>query len=1241
MTEQKQDKTNVGTIVYEVDIETARLLQGRRDIDAALNGLTGGMGRLETSVTRAERSISSIEGSISRLTSVARGLMAVLSVQQVTDYANSWVTLNNKLANARRPNEQLAEVTERVFDISQKTMSSLDATATLYARLERATRTAGTGVADLIKLTETINKGLVVSGATTQEASSAMIQLSQALASGVLRGEEFNSISENGSRLAVALAQSLGVTIGQLREMAAKGKLTTDVVVKGLLSQGDQIAKEFANTTMTLSQAFNIATNNVTKFVGESTTIKSVYAASSGAIVSLSQNIDVLSKAVMAVSLLMGGRYLSAIALATTGKIKSAMAAVQQSAAERQLAKDEMGAAQAIQRRAAVEKQAALDERARAEQTLAGLKATNAATVAEVARADAELASIKVSLEQIQAEKALEIQRLKSQVSEQGRIATATRMAELRKAEAVLTTRLANAESAAQAARSAAYETASAKITAANGAVITTTEALRAANGRLAASQEIVTATSFSMANAVKSINTLLMPLGGIGGVLLAVAAGWYLYAQNQAQARQEAIAFADTLPDVIKHLKELNRVQAEGAKADTISSIKAQKEAINELEKSVADLKSKYEESMDAARQMAVEQDEENGHVIRAKNIANELAQKRRDLENANKTLKASEDALLQINTRVNDTIVEQMKAARDNAIALAEAEKKASFLSKAQEFLAEMFGLTTQAMKEFNAETLKVNWGGKEGEKLLKQAERRLALSKLEGAERAKLQAQYDAEDAGIADERAIKILQEKYAATEQNKTATKENTAETEKATRQHETAAQKLSELKRQSELAADSTKELSREQAILAAQQLLGKGATSEQLAEAAKYAGIKWDTANALKAQAAAEKLLPETKENASYKQDLLDLKTALDGKRITLEQFNRTTELLEQQHQINLAKIRADQIATNPVAEARAQVDPVQQLANQNNQKLALLQQYQQQEQAILTQSYQNGNLSYDQYIAAKAKTDAQYLELKNAQETEYEQQRIAAQWEIYRNQSQAYELLAASIDGFQSGASSAITGLINGTQSLQEAFVNIGTTILNSVVSSLVEMGVQWVKSQIMGQAQASASLAETEALATAAATSWAPAAVSASIATYGGASTVGQTAYAGALVAAQGMAAAGARYNGGPVSANSMYRVGENGKPEIFKASSGEQYMIPGDNGRVISNRDIGSGGSAGGVQNVYFTINTTGGIGEADWAKIEARAMAISKKMALFQINDQASRPGGLIQPRTKR
>ncbi|HFW2980008.1 TPA: phage tail protein [Salmonella enterica subsp. enterica serovar Birkenhead] len=273
------------------------------------------------------------------------------------------------------------------------------------------------------------------------------------------------------------------------------------------------------------------------------------------------------------------------------------------------------------------------------------------------------------------------------------------------------------------------------------------------------------------------------------------------------------------------------------------------------------------------------------------------------------------------------------------------------------------------------------------------------------------------------------------------------------------------------------------------------------------------------------------------------------------------------------------------------------------------------------------------------DEYARLYPQKIAEAEAVRAGIEDQYHQKRMAAMWEEWQQQSEINNMLGAAVDSLQGGATNAITGLINGTQSLQESFANIGTTILNSVVGSLVQMGIEWVKSQLMGQAAAAASLASTMVQATAAASAWAPAAMSASIATMGSAAAVGQTAYAGSLLAAKGMAVAGARYNGGPVDAGSMYRVGERGKPEIFQASNGSQYMIPGDNGRVISNRDMQEGGSSGASiqQEVHFHIQTTGGIDDATKAWI-VKSM---KQVALYQINDQANRPNGMIQPRTKR
>ncbi|HFS6825781.1 TPA: tape measure protein [Klebsiella pneumoniae] len=351
---------DAGSVVYEVDMDTSRLLAARREVDAALNGLNGSMGRLEASVNRTERSIGSMERTMSSLSGVAKGLLAALSVQQVASYADAWTELNNKVANSVRTGETQAEVMQRIFDVSQATQSSLNGTATLYARLERGTRTYNTSAEDLTRLTTIINQGFAVSGATAQEAENAIIQLSQGIASGVLRGEEFNSVSEQGSRLMVALADSMGVSIGQLRAMAAQGQLTTDVVVKGLLSQGDVIGKEFANTTVSIAKGLQVAGNNVTKFFGENSTVKSFAAGFRDSVITISENLETLSSVLLVVAGIMGSRYVGALAMSTAAKISDIAASRQQAVAENQQAQSALFAANATQRKAFADKRAAL-----------------------------------------------------------------------------------------------------------------------------------------------------------------------------------------------------------------------------------------------------------------------------------------------------------------------------------------------------------------------------------------------------------------------------------------------------------------------------------------------------------------------------------------------------------------------------------------------------------------------------------------------------------------------------------------------------------------------------------------------------------------------------------------------------------------------------------------------------------------------------------------------------------------
>ncbi|UTJ53410.1 tape measure protein [Klebsiella pneumoniae] len=1066
---------NAGGIYYDIEMDVRGLLTSQQRVNQRLDLMERGFDKTSRSIDTTERSMSS-------LSRVAVALTAALSVQQVAEYADAWATVNNKLSNSLRPSEQLADVTERVFNITQQTRSSLDATASLYARLERATRQYGTSAGDLAKLTTIINQGFVVSGATAQEAENAIIQLSQGLASGALRGEEFNSVNEQGNRLIVALADSMGVSIGQMRNMAAQGKLTTDVVVNGLLSQGSVIGAEFANTTTAISQALQVAGNNITKFFGENSTVKTGAAIFSDAVVTISENIGGLSALLTGVAAILGSRYVGALTMATAAKIKAAAASRTLSAEESLAAQAAANKAAADLRAAAVAKERALDE---------------------------------------------------------------IRLAEMMRLTAVSETNAAAAEQRLSVARIAAA-----------GAVDNYNRALAAKR-----------AAQLALSSGASLATRALGLIGGPAGAAMLAASAILYFSQRAKEARNDANALADSVNELSSKFQTMSHTEL----AATIGKLS---QSLPELSDAVSDAQKEFNDATSAVQRQQREIANWGTNTTRGRQAAealggaqDNLAIATLELEKAQNRLSQTQNAINIGRATLNGTMKQGIDLLRRDG---QEAGIAAGMMSK----LGDMINFAAKAKDKFNSSSLMVERPKDVQEYLDKLQDQVTLQSELNDRKRAQLRAEQDIRklggseaDVNLARDRAAAEFDAQQAQ-QNNKKATKEAESEAKKLANQQESVAQKLANLKQQSELAAGSTQELSREQAVLQAQQSLGKGATQEQIALAGKYRGEIWDTVNALKAQAAAEKLLPEARENASYQQDVKDLQTALAAKKITQQQYNQTSEQLEAQHQVNLAKIRAQQ-TVSPMQEARGQIDPVQQLANQHAQELALIQQFETQKGQITLRG----------------------LELMNAANTQYEQQRIAAQWEIYRNQSLGNEALAASFDALAGNASNALTGMITGSMSAQEAMQSLSSTVLNSLINSFVQMGVEWAKSAIMGAttqqtaiaattaAQVAGITTQTAASTAAAATTtaaWTPAAIMSSIASWGGAVAIGLGAMAGV------MALAGKRKNGGPVSAGSMYQVGEGGKPEIYQASTGKQYMIPGDNGKVISNKDMQSGG-----------------------------------------------------------
>lgn len=243
------------------------------------------------------------------------------------------------------------------------------------------------------------------------------------------------------------------------------------------------------------------------------------------------------------------------------------------------------------------------------------------------------------------------------------------------------------------------------------------------------------------------------------------------------------------------------------------------------------------------------------------------------------------------------------------------------------------------------------------------------------------------------------------------------------------------------------------------------------------------------------------------------------------------------------------------------------------------------------------LDNNFQKDMSDLNAYATLYPQKIAEVEATRAAIEEQYRKQRMEAMWQEWSQQNTATQVAAAAFEAFGQTASNALTGILTGSMSVSDALRSIGSNILSSVINSFVQMGIEWAKSVIMGQvgmtAAAAMSITQAQLIASAAA----PAAALMSLATAGANSGPAMAGMVATVALGKTLAIAGARYNGGSVAAGSAYRVGENGLPELFQASNGNQYMIPGDNGRVLSNRDISSGSSSSGVVIYNNVINNT--------------------------------------------
>ncbi|MDT7300375.1 phage tail tape measure protein [Citrobacter freundii] len=253
-------------------------------------------GKKAAAATReTQRSLADLNSQLATVRSSAAGLAGAwagaFATHQLIQFADTWNQLNGRLRLASSSSDDYVQSQRVLMEISQRTGTSLEANSNLYSRIAQSLRDAGYASADVAKVTETVATSLKLSGASTEEASSVITQLSQSLGSGVLRGEEFNSIMENGGRLAKLLADGLGTTVGGLRNMANNGELTTNKIVP-LLTNVEILRKEFDTLPASISGSAQKVQNAFLAWVGGANDAVGASSTLSGVLDGLANNID-------------------------------------------------------------------------------------------------------------------------------------------------------------------------------------------------------------------------------------------------------------------------------------------------------------------------------------------------------------------------------------------------------------------------------------------------------------------------------------------------------------------------------------------------------------------------------------------------------------------------------------------------------------------------------------------------------------------------------------------------------------------------------------------------------------------------------------------------------------------------------------------------------------------------------------------------------------------------------------
>ena len=276
---------------------------------------------------------SKVDAATAKVKSLAIAMLGIGSARQLSAMADEWTTVNNRLKLVISSSYELKQVRGQLMASANNTGQSLGTVAELYNKLAMSQAQTGISGRKLLQLTDTINKAMVIGGGSAESQAAALVQLSQAFASGTLRGEELNSVLEQAPGLAQTLAKGLGVTVGQLRALAANGKLTSEAVANAILKQSADVNAQFGKMDKTIGQSATSLKNKVMSYVGALNESSGATRKAGAVMEWLGNHLGTVSTVLGTVSAIYTGKYAAAITMVIVRKYAEISASKQSAAA--------------------------------------------------------------------------------------------------------------------------------------------------------------------------------------------------------------------------------------------------------------------------------------------------------------------------------------------------------------------------------------------------------------------------------------------------------------------------------------------------------------------------------------------------------------------------------------------------------------------------------------------------------------------------------------------------------------------------------------------------------------------------------------------------------------------------------------------------------------------------------------------------------------------------------------------